>query len=172
MKMVIVGLGNTLLSDDGAGIQVVRRIKKHLSGQENVQVVESNWGGFRIIDLLSGYHSAIIVDAIKTGTQPPGFIHVLDGNQLVHSVRMVSFHDINFATAVEFARELNIPMPEQIVVYAIEVLETEYFSEHLTPAVESAVEKCTEMILNKIHHQYPIALHSTVLPDKTKNMMS
>ncbi len=156
MKTVILGLGNTLLSDDGAGVLAARRLQTVIGKADDVDVVESGWGGFRIIDLLSGYDRAIIIDAIKTGLQPVGYIHRVDGRELVHSVRMVSFHDINFATALEFAREMGIPMPGNVTVYAIEVAETEVFSEFITPGVRRAIEECVRQVLDELSWHKPI----------------
>ena len=150
MRIIILGLGNTLLSDDGAGVLVARRLKRYLETPENVEVVESAWGGFRIIDLLCGYEHAIVIDVIKTGEKPVGYIHQLEGSDLVHSVRMVSFHDINFATALAFARKMGIPMPESVSVYAIEAAETELFSESITPEVRQAIDECVRRVLEEV----------------------
>jgi len=100
--------------------------------------------------VLHNYKAAIIIDAINTGKMPVGFIHVADKNKFIKSVRMVSFHDINFAEAVDFGKKLNIPMPESINIYGIEVRSTEAFTEYLSPDVHAAAEKCIIMITEKI----------------------
>ncbi len=156
MKTVILGLGNTLLSDDGAGVLAARRLQELIGIADDIDVVESGWGGFRIIDLLSGYDRAIIIDAIKTGLQPVGYIHRMDGMELVHTVRMVSFHDINFATALEFAREMGIAMPREVTVFAIEVAETEVFSEVITPQVRRAIDECVCRVLDELSGLCPV----------------
>jgi hydrogenase maturation protease len=149
-------MGNKLFGDDGVGIVIAEKLKSILADNDIINVEETNWGGFRIIDLLSGYKTAIVVDALRTGTKPTGYIHQLDYKDLIHSVRMVSFHDVNFATAVEFAKEINIPMPENISVYAIEINESNYFSEKLSDDASLAVEKCIQMILDEITERYCI----------------
>lgn len=159
-EIIILGMGNKFFGDDGVGIVIAEKLKELIADIPQIKVEETNWGGFRIIDLLSGYKSAIIVDALKTGRKPAGFIHKLDYKELIHSVRMVSFHDVNFATAVEFAREINIPMPEDISVYAIEINEADHFSEELTEEVFAAVDKCIYMILEEINEQYEIKINN------------
>jgi len=101
---------------------------------------------------LSGYDAAIVVDAIQTGQKPAGAIYHLQPENLLNSVRMVSFHDINFVTALEFARQMDIPMPDYISIYAIEVAETELISEEMTPAVTSAVQQCARKIVSEIEN--------------------
>jgi hydrogenase maturation protease len=152
MRLVILGMGNTLFSDDGVGIAVVRELKECFYQNPQIEVLETSWGGFRIIDLLSGYDAAIIVDAFRTGQKPVGSIHHLKPDDLINSVRMVSFHDINFVTALEFARQMDIPMPEYISIYAIEVAETELISEEMTPEVIPAIQRCTRKITKEIEN--------------------
>jgi hydrogenase maturation protease len=145
-------MGNTLFSDDGVGIAVVRELQKRFHQNENIDVVETSWGGFRIIDLLNGYDVAIVVDAIRTGQKPVGTIYHLQPENLVHSVRMISFHDINFVTALEFARQMDIPMPQCISIYAIEVAETELISEKMTPDLIPAIKQCAQKIIKEIEN--------------------
>jgi hydrogenase maturation protease len=155
-EIIILGMGNKLFGDDGVGIVIAEKLKVFLADIPQIKVEGTNWGGFRIIDLLSGYKTAIIIDALRTGKEPAGFIHKLDYKDLIHSVRMVSFHDVNFATAVEFARQINIPMPEDISVYAVEINEADYFSEELTKEVDATVDVCIQKILNEINERYGI----------------
>ena len=157
--LIILGMGNKFFGDDGVGIIIAEGLTKILKDQKNITVEETNWSGFRIIDLLSGYKSAIVVDALKTGNKPAGFIYKLDYKEFVHSVRMVSFHDVNFATAVELAKEVGRAMPENITVYAIEVEETNRFSEMLTPKVETAIDTCIQMIVEEIKEKFQLEIN-------------
>jgi len=154
--LIILGMGNKFFGDDGVGIIIAEKLSEILKDQKNITVEETNWGGFRIIDLLSGYKNTIVVDALKTGKMPVGYIHNLDYKELIHSVRMVSFHDVNFATAVEFAKEIGRPMPENITVFAIEVEETDHFSETLTPKVKEAIDTCIQMIMEEIKEKFQL----------------
>jgi hydrogenase maturation protease len=156
MHTVIVGMGNVLFGDDGVGIVVARSLARILGNTPGVSVEETGWGGLRIIDLLAGHQRAFIVDALQSGVKPPGHLHTFDGSELVHSVRMVSYHDVNFATAVEFARQVGIPMPGTIIVHAVEVERTDSFSESLTPAVAAAVEPCVKRILSELRRSGPV----------------
>ena len=164
-EIIILGMGNKFFGDDGVGIIVAEKLKSILGKNSDVKVEETNWGGFRIIDLLSGYKTAIIVDALRTDTQPVGYIHKLNYKDLIHSVRMVSFHDINFATAVEFAKEVNMPMPEEISVYAIEINEADSFSEELSFEVNASVEKCIQLILEELEERSGIQKNNNVFTE-------
>jgi hydrogenase maturation protease len=146
-KCLILGMGNTLFGDDGAGVIVAEQLKEMFLDNPYIDVEDTSWGGFRIIDLLSGYKDAIIIDAIQTGKVPTGYIHSFDYKDFIHSVRMVSFHDINFATAIELANQLDYPMPANITVFAIEVESITEFSTELSPQVNAAVNHCKNTII-------------------------
>ncbi|MCB0259926.1 MAG: hydrogenase maturation protease [Calditrichaeota bacterium] len=162
MKITVIGMGNELLSDDGAGICAARHLQTIFQDHPCVHVEASTWGGFRFIDLLAGYDAAIIIDAIQTGRKPVGYIHRMHAEALIHSVRMISFHDINFATALSFARALEIPMPEDITVFAIEVADIHTISENLHPLVMNAVERCVENVVSTLNEKFSLASYPYV----------
>jgi hydrogenase maturation protease len=162
-EIIVLGMGNKFFGDDGVGIVIAEKLKELFADVPQITIEETNWGGFRIIDLLSGYKSAIIIDALRTGTQPAGFIHKLNYKDLIHSVRMVSFHDINFATAVELAKEVNIPMPEDIQVFAIEINEADHFSEELSVEVNVSVDKCINMILDELSERSGVNINQKII---------
>jgi len=150
MKTIILGVGNQILGDDGVGIYVAKELEKRCPVKEGIDFEYVSWGGFRIIDVLQNYEKAIVIDAIDTGEKPEGYIHVLTHESLLHSIRMVSFHDVSFATAIELSSVLNIPMPESIFIYGIEVRDIGIFREGLTPAARKAANKCIDMVINRI----------------------
>jgi hydrogenase maturation protease len=158
-EILILGMGNKFFGDDGVGIIIAEKLRNLLTDFKQIKVEDTNWGGFRIIDILSGYKSAIIIDALKTGQKPTGFIHKLNYKDLIHSVRMVSFHDINFSTAVEFAKMLKIPMPENITVFAIEINDSDFFSEELSEEAAAAVDNCIQIILAELSTKYKIEIN-------------
>jgi hydrogenase maturation protease len=76
-KTLVIGLGNPILSDDGAGIYVAREIKKRCKGLSHIAIIETNQGGIGLLDLMAGYERVIIVDSIKTEENTPGKVYRL-----------------------------------------------------------------------------------------------
>jgi hydrogenase maturation protease len=144
-RIVVVGLGNPLLTDDAVGIRVAELLAPRLAGR-GVDVVQSSWGGMRFIDLLAGYDRAIIVDAIEWGRGPPGTVYRLTAAEAIPTVRAVSFHDLSLGTAMALGRSLDIPLPAETVFFAVEALETRTFGESLTPAVEAALPDVVQRV--------------------------
>ncbi len=73
-KILVIGLGNPLISDDSVGLRVADRLKQRLAGRPRIVVTEDYWGGLRLMERMIGYDAAIVVDAICTGATP-GTIH-------------------------------------------------------------------------------------------------
>ncbi len=151
MKTVILGLGNTILTDDGVGIYVVREIKKSFPLDTlRFTIKESSLGGFNFIDLLSGYDRAVIIDAIHTKGGKPGDFYELDVKALKPSMRLSSLHGIDFATACEMARQMGAAFPSEIRIFVMEVKDEFTFGEKCTAEVEAAIPKMAEAIFHLV----------------------
>ncbi len=148
-KIIIIGLGNPILSDDSAGIRASRQLLKHFSGSETVEVKEIYAGGIRLLDEFVGYDRAIIIDAILTKENIPGRIHHLTTDDISTTRNMVSVHDMNLTTALALGSLLEMPLPSQIDIWGIEGTDMESFGESLTKEVEQAVSEAVNTIIEK-----------------------
>lgn len=150
MRTLVLGMGNPILCDDGIGFYVVRAFNNTVHGPD-VTVDETNVAGLDILDILVNWDRVIIVDAIQTAGGRPGAIYRLEPEALATTRHGASPHDVNFAMALEFGRRLNLPLPPQIVVFAIEARDVVNFSEKCTPEVERAIPLCVELIRREIY---------------------
>lgn len=142
-------MGNTILNDDAVGIILVRYLKKHLDNiTTDIEFKETSWGGFRIIDLIRGYNYVVVLDAIKTGNFFPGHIHKLKTSDLLPTLRLNSYHDINFITAIKLAETFKEKMPEDIDIIAVEVENNFTIAEKLSDEIIQSIEKCTKIVLD------------------------
>ncbi len=144
---VIVGLGNEIAGDDGVGVSVARKLGEILQDRLEVEIVPLPWAGFSLLDVLVGRQRAVIVDCLCTGLHPPGTIVRLNENDFRGSVRLNSFHDINFTTVLELGRHMGWQMPEQIAIWGIEGAEMGEFKEELSPPVYAAVDQVINEVL-------------------------
>lgn len=149
MKTLILGLGNPILSDDGVGNRIAHELENRISSRD-ITIEETSMSGLSLLDLLVGYDRAIIVDAIQTTNGKAGQIYRLTPEAFNDTRHASSPHDVNFATALELGHKIGMPMPGQIIIYAIEVSDTSNFSEEFTPRVKKAIPRCIKMILNEL----------------------
>ncbi len=142
---VIVGLGNDLLSDDGVGLYVARRLRRQLDPRF-YEVLELSVGGIELVERLAGFRRAIIIDGCRTGRCVPGTVTQHRAEEFNRSLRLSSFHTMDFGTALELARRLGARLPDEIIVFAIEVEDVETLGECCTPHVEAAIEPAARAV--------------------------
>ena len=147
---VIIGLGNPILSDDGVGIQVARKLRERLAGRPGIEVIEAYAGGLRLLDLLAGHQRAIIIDAMTTAACEPGTIRRFSPSDLQETRNVSSSHDASLANALETGRTLGMDVPAEVIVFGIEAAVVDIFSEALTGKVAKAVPEMVEMVMGVI----------------------
>ena len=151
-RLLVLGLGNEILSDDAVGILLAREIQESLTAPNGWEVdfVEASLAGFNLLDLIAGYNALVLVDSILTGKEEPGEVFELDLDSLRATLRLSSVHDINLATALKLGEELGMAMPEHVRIFVMEVIEISRFSEELTPAVREALPGAVARITGAI----------------------
>ena len=60
-------------------------------------------------------------------------------------------HNVNFATALELGNKLGLALPQQIIIFAIEVEDVSTFSERCTPKVEQMIPVVTDMVIQELN---------------------
>jgi hydrogenase maturation protease len=147
LKTLIIGLGNTILSDDGAGIYAARKVAEKCIDHPKIDVVEASLGGVGLLDLMTGYDRVIILDAIFTNTNSPGDVYHLSLDDLGDPSNPSNTHFLDVRTSVELGRKLGLAMPKTISIFAIEIKDNTTFSDKLTQEVEQALPLLTQRVL-------------------------
>jgi hydrogenase maturation protease len=110
----VVGVGNAWRGDDGAGLELARRLR----GLAGVDVRELDGDPAALLDALAGAGEAIVIDAVRSGA-PPGTIHRLDAAALPAGLRSASSHALGVAEALALGRALD-RLPARLELYGIE----------------------------------------------------
>lgn len=149
VKVLILGVGNPILSDDGIGIHVARELQKR--EMPGVDVEELAASGLELLDVVRGYDKVVIIDAIQTTKGKPGELHILEEKDFEKSIHGSSPHGINIATALALGRKL-VPneMPKEIVFFAVEAEDLVNVSERLTPKVAKALPRIVEKVRKEL----------------------
>ena len=143
VKALVVGIGNNLRGDDDAGLAVARMMK--LEQPASVTILELNNDVTALIDHLSGFDVAMIIDATQSAS-PPGTIHRFDASAipLPETPSSRSTHGLTVGSVLELAR-IQQQLPKKVLVYGIEGKQFSHGSS-LTPEVERAVRIVAQMI--------------------------
>ncbi len=150
MRTIVIGMGNPVRADDGVGLAVARNLRERLGDAPDVDVVELWAGGLRLVETMSGYDKAIVVDALRTGQNAPGTIRRVPLTDLEGARTLACAHDTTLPTALEIWRRLDAPVPPEISIWGIEVENVDALSEEFTAPVAQAVPRATEAILEEL----------------------
>ncbi|MDR4499454.1 MAG: HyaD/HybD family hydrogenase maturation endopeptidase [Candidatus Scalindua sp.] len=102
-KIVIIGIGNLLLMDEGLGIHVINELEKQKLPQ-NVEMYDGGTGGFKLIDLMHGAEKVIFIDAVETG-KVPGTITTFTSEDVysMYPAKKFSLHDNDLLEVIKMA---------------------------------------------------------------------
>lgn len=148
-NIIIIGLGNEFISDDGIGIYTVRELKKN-NFFNDFTIKELSVGGLELFDYLCGYEKAIIVDAFITGSQPAGTIYKCIQTNDKEFVKIKSSHQVDLMQVLGLAKALDIKIPDKVIVYGVEAGDITTFRCKCTPEVEVAIPRLVKLIQNDI----------------------
>jgi len=150
-RTLILGLGNPILGDDGVGIAIARVIRSRWPADSSIDVLEASLAGRFLLDVICGYQTVVIADAIITGEYTPaGSIHRLTPDDLGTVVNPYASHALDVRTTIELGKQLGYEMPDTIRIYAVEIKENTTFREGLSPEVEAAVAPVARSIMEDL----------------------
>lgn len=144
--LTVLGLGNPLMGDDGAGVRVVELLRARRL-PPGVAVVDGGVGGLDFYDLLAEAGREVwVVDALRRAADAPGTLHVIDdcAGRLSTDGALVSGHDVTVAHALRLARALG-DGPARVRLYGI-VPDRVGTGGGLSPAVEAAARRAADEI--------------------------
>jgi hydrogenase maturation protease len=118
--VVVIGLGNPLMSDEGIGVELIKRLSESEGRYPGVDFVDGGTGGLSIIHQLHGRRKAVLIDCAYMGAKP-GTIKRFTPDD-VESKKVLthrSLHEADLLKVLEMAEELG-DAPEEVVILGIE----------------------------------------------------
>ena len=148
LRTVVVGVGNEFRRDDGAGPEVIARLRALQPGDASLSRVIlalSDGEPGRMIDLWEGTRVAVVIDAVRDPAMPPGYRYQVAVDALTGVVDgAASSHSIGLGDTVELARVLG-RLPARLTVLAV-VGRDFGFGTELTAEVAAAVPELVERV--------------------------
>jgi len=147
--MLVIGLGNPILGDDGVGWRVAAEVKEQLPLDLPVDVDCLSLGGVSLMEHLIGYGCAILIDAFAL-EEPIGSILILKLSDLpnysaFHTTRA---HDTPLITAIEMGKSMGAQLPDDVTIVGIATKHVSVFSKDLSPPVAEAVQQAAKFVLD------------------------
>jgi hydrogenase maturation protease len=151
LRTVIIGIGSLLRGDDAIGIRVAQAIEREALPTD-VKVVTTTAAGLALLDLLTGFDRALIIDAIQTRQGKAGDVYRLGLDDLPAPLHSFTVHDVSVRSALDIGQKMGLPLPRETVIFAIEVADVTPLREICTPQVEGAVSKAVNMVLRELRN--------------------
>jgi hydrogenase maturation protease len=146
--VLVLGVGNLLLSDDGIGVHTIRRLLERPELPEGVRIVDGGTAGLDLLHHLEGISHLLIIDAIEN-SQPPGTLMRLEGEDVpAHLALKMSPHQIGLPDML-FAAKLRDIYPDQVVIWGVQPATTEVGLE-LSPSVAAQVDVLVEKVIGEL----------------------
>ena len=147
-KIIILGIGNLLLSDEGVGVKIIQDLEARYNFPENVELVDGGVGSFSLLPYIESAKKLLVIDAISGG-KPPGTIYKFKGEEIPPQIiEKLSIHELSFSDILNLAK-LRDKYPEEIVIIGIEPQSLE-FKIGLTEIVEKNYNKLLNEVLAQL----------------------
>ena len=149
--IIVLGVGNTLLKDEGVGVRVVEELERRYSLQENVRIVDGGTQGLWLMSTIQEADHLIVVDAVLGGGEP-GTLYRLERDDLPKGLRAKqSAHDSDLIEALNLCALLDAT-PKSCVVLGVEPADIQPYGLELTPAVAAKVDDLVLRVLDELDH--------------------
>ncbi|MEK7679737.1 MAG: hydrogenase maturation protease [Deltaproteobacteria bacterium] len=142
-KALVLGIGNVLMRDDGAGVRSVESFERLYSAGPEVECLDGGTAGSKLVQVLEGFTHVVIVDAIKDGNGPGTIRHmkasdILKGNAALTTAHGIGVKELLALSAFEGRAPLTtvIGIVPERVCPGLTLTET---IERLLPEVASAI---------------------------------
>ena len=148
-KPVVIGIGNILLSDEGAGIHTVRQFRKN-DISKLVEIHEVGTSSFELLNVIEENSRVIIVDAVRM-VEKPGTVKKIDlviEDDFSLLPQFTSVHQLDLISTLKMAKGV-IDLPKKIVLIGIEPASLDAGIE-LSKLVEAAIPKAISEIIKSI----------------------
>ncbi|MCK5038275.1 MAG: hydrogenase maturation protease [Thermoplasmata archaeon] len=147
MKQAIIGIGNPLMGDDGAGIAVLNKLKGRKSElPEDIDYVEMGTGGINLVHVIADYDRVVIIDAAQFGGQPAEVRKFRPDEVQTLKTQGYSLHDWDLFTSLDISKRMG-ELPEEIWVISVQMIDASPV-DHMTSQVEEAVEEMVGLVID------------------------
>jgi hydrogenase maturation protease len=145
--ILVLGIGNTLLSDEAVGVRVTEYLADHPEAAKlGLKLLDGGTMGLTLLVEMEDADALIVIDAAMLG-QPAGSVQMFEGPDMDHFLRHRGRnpHDVGLDDLMDGLR-LREAVPEHRALIGIQPLSIQV-GEHLSPSVAAAVPEAAERII-------------------------
>lgn len=144
-QVLVLGLGNDILTDDSVGLRIVDAARLRLAGDPRIELRSTTEMGLALLDEIADRDCLLLVDAVQTGRASPGHLSELDPAELTGPLATVP-HFLGIRETLALGALLGLTMPRHVRILAIEVADPYTLGTELTPAVAAVVDCAVDRV--------------------------
>ena len=149
MRIAVLGIGNMLLSDDGVGVHVIKKLQEEYRFPESVELIDGGTKGLDLLPLFEGKDKVLIVDAANFRKEP-GTIDTVEGDKIPAFLSSkLSVHQIGLPDTL-FAAKLMDITPAEMSLIGIQPKSMETGTE-LSDDIKDRMEQLVKKVLMKLN---------------------
>jgi hydrogenase maturation protease len=155
MQIVVLGVGNILLTDEGIGVRTVEYLMKNYDYPDNVTILDGGTMGMELLGHIIDIDVLIVLDAVAS-SKPAGTVIIMEDDEIPKFfASKLSPHQVGIADVLA-AADLIAKSPEKILLFGV-VPENLELSTELTPVVAEKLPILVEHIIKALQ-QYNVEL--------------
>jgi hydrogenase maturation protease len=149
-KTLILGIGNTLLRDEGAGVHAIRMLAGQMAGRDDIELMDGGTLSFTLAGAIEDAEQLIVIDAAQLGGDP-GTTRVFEGEQMdafVGGNRKRSVHEVSLIDLLIIA-SLADQLPQKRALIGIQPHDIDW-GEQPSPSVAAAIPQACNQALQLV----------------------
>lgn len=148
MRIVVLGVGNVLYTDEGVGVCAVNEIARRYELPPEVELIDGGTSGMELLDALAGADRLVIIDAVASGAVP-GAIVRLEGDAVPRFfTTKLSPHQVGLCDVLA-ALSLMEESPAETVIVGVEPASLE-MSMKLSPTVAAKLPAVLDVVMDEL----------------------
>lgn len=164
MRIVVLGVGNILLSDEGVGVCAIEALRERYVLPDSVEVIDGGTSGMALLEDLFGADLLIVADAVKAGKPPSSIIRIAGDDVPVFFRSKISPHQVGLSDALANLAFME-QLPRETVIIGVEPVSLETRLQLSLP-VAAQLPDVVAMIVTELraHGIEPQAREAATLP--------
>lgn len=147
MPLLVLGVGNILLGDEGVGVHVIRAMER-LEIPEDVELLDGGTAGLDLLGSVASRDKVIVIDAVKGGSEPGTIYRFTASDVEVSEQCFASLHQITLLETLTLTQYMGCA-PKEVIIFGIEPKKLDWGLE-LSTEVAVSVPKVLELVLKEI----------------------
>ncbi|MFC5300810.1 HyaD/HybD family hydrogenase maturation endopeptidase [Azospira restricta] len=148
MKVVVLGVGNTLLTDEAIGVRAVEALQQRYRLPPEVNVIDGGTAGMELLESLEDLDQLVIVDCVRVGQPPATVIRRIDDEVPAFFRTKISPHQIGISDVLA-ALTLRERFPQRLALIGIQPKDLDTGIE-LTPEVAATIPEVLALVVEEL----------------------